>query len=99
MGSRWASAPSGWPGPGLTWLVLTVFFDPFVVLDVMKSMKEALDLFGLSPYLMAQPNGYRCPDAGTFGWCQIPEFPFAVEPRQITRWEARKWAREAYNIG
>merc|ERR1719343_1621051 len=74
-------------------------FDPFVVLDVMKTMKEALDLFGLSPYLMAQPNGYRCPDAGTFGWCQIPEFPFAVEPRQITRWEARKWAREAYNIG
>jgi len=74
-------------------------FDPFVILDVMKTMKEALDLFGLSPYLMAQPNGYRCPDAGTFGWCQIPEFPFAVEPRQITRWEARKWAREAYNIG
>lgn len=74
-------------------------FDPFVILDVMRTMKEALDLFGLSPYLMAQPNGYRCPDAGTFGWCQIPEFPFAVEPRQITRWEARKWAREAYNIG
>merc|ERR1712183_210702 len=36
-------------------------FDPFVILDVMKSMKEALDLFGLSPYLMAQPNGYRSP--------------------------------------
>merc|ERR1711923_492370 len=73
-------------------------FDPFSILDVMRDMKEALKLFNLSPYLMAQPNGYRCPDGGTFGWCQIPEFPFAVEPRQITRWEARKWAREAYNI-
>merc|ERR1712079_357465 len=74
-------------------------FDPFSILDVMRDMKEALKLFNLSPYLMAQPNGYRCPDGGTFGWVQIPEFPFAVEPRQITRWEARKWAREAYNIG
>jgi len=74
-------------------------FDPFSTLDVMRDMKETLRLFNLKPYLMAQPNGYRCPDGGTFGWCQLPEFPFAVEPRQITRWEARKWAREAYNIG
>jgi len=74
-------------------------FDIFCVMDMMKDMKEALDADGLSPYLMAQPNGYRSPDGGPFGWVQIPEFPFAVEPRQITRWEARKWAREAYNIG
>jgi len=74
-------------------------FDPFVTLDVMKKMKDALDIFGLKPYLMAQPNGYRCPDAGSFGWCEVDEFPFAVEPRQITRWEARKWARQAYNLG
>lgn len=74
-------------------------FDPFSTLDVMRDMKETLRLFNLKPYLMAQPNGYRCPDGGTFGWVQLPEFPFAVEPRQITRWEARKWAREAYNIG
>merc|ERR1711973_299204 len=74
-------------------------FDPFSTLDVMRDMKETLRLFNLKPYLMAQPNGYRCPDGGTFGWVHLPEFPFAVEPRQITRWEARKWAREAYNIG
>lgn len=74
-------------------------FDPFVILDVMKKMKEALDLFDLKPYLMAQPNGYRCPDGGSFGWVEIDEFPFAVEPRQITRWEARKWARQAYELG
>jgi len=29
---------------------------------------------------------------------EIPEFPFSVEPRQITRSEARKWAREAFNL-
>ena len=53
--------------------------------------------------------------AAVVGWCevsaaalarphgiltaQIPEFPFAMEPRQITRWEARKWARAAYELG
>ena len=56
-------------------------------------------MFGLSPYLMAQPNGYRCPDGGSFGWVEVTEFPYAMEPRQITRWEARKWARAAYELG
>ena len=62
-------------------------------------MKVALDAFELSPYLMAQPLGYRVPDGGSFGWVEIPEFPFSVEPRQITRWEARRWARQAYELG
>merc|ERR1719445_2679193 len=62
-------------------------------------MKVALDAFELSPYLMAQPLGYRVPDGGSFGWVEIPEFPFCVEPRQITRWEARRWARQAYELG
>merc|ERR1712203_1084066 len=71
-------------------------FDPFVILDVMTNMKKALELFGLSPYLMAQPNGYRTPDAGTFGWVQIPEFPFAVEPRLIT---SELWLRSSWMSG
>merc|ERR1712051_871603 len=62
-------------------------------------MKVALDAFELTPYLMAQPLGYRVPDGGSFGWVEIPEFPFSVEPRQITRWEARKWARQAFELG
>ena len=41
----------------------------------------------------------RVPDGGSFGWVDLPEFPFSVEPRQITRWEARRWAREAFNLG
>merc|ERR1711982_139924 len=66
-------------------------FDPFVCLDIIKSMKVALEAFELDPYLMAQPLGYRVPDGGSFGWVEIPEFPFSVEPQQITRFEARKW--------
>merc|ERR1711913_246740 len=48
---------------------------------------------------MAQPMGWRAPDATSWGHSALPEFPFSLEPRQITRWEARKWAREAYNLG
>merc|ERR1719219_1170530 len=63
-------------------------------------MKAALKEAGLdSTHLMAQPVGWRCPDAGSFGWVEVDEFPFAVEPRQITRWEAGKWARQAYELG
>jgi len=74
-------------------------FDPFICIEVLKSMKVALDAFELSPYLMAQPLGYRVPDGGSFGWVEVPEFPFSVEPRQITRWEARRWARQAFQLG
>merc|ERR1719410_1097943 len=65
----------------------------------MKLMKEALDKEGLSPFLMTQPLGFRTPDVGRYGWITLPEFPFAMEPRQITRWEAAKYAREAYDLG
>jgi len=74
-------------------------FDPFITLDVLEMMKKSLDAFGLKPFLMAQPLGYRTPDAGHYGWIEIPEFPFAIEPRQITRFEAARYAREAYDLG
>ena len=41
-------------------------------------MKVALEAFNLSPYLMTQPNGYRCPDCGAFGWLSLPEFPYGM---------------------
>merc|ERR1712110_945299 len=47
-------------------------FDPFICLEVLKTMKVALDAFELTPYLMAQPLGYRVPDGGSFGWVEIP---------------------------
>jgi len=74
-------------------------FDPNILLEVMSDMKKSLDLFNLKPYLMVQPLGFRCPDGGNYGWVNIPEFPYACEPRQMTRWEARKFARDAYNLG
>ena len=111
-------------------------FDPWINLETVRKMKVALDSFNQHPYLMAQPNAYRCPDCGPFGWLSLPEFPYgknykqnfyssscftrgkqlfisrgnkinflkldnisAIEPRQITRFEAKQWARDAYNLG
>ena len=75
-------------------------FDPPVCLTVMARMKAALKEAGLaSTHLMAQPVGWRVPEGSSWGSPALPEFPFSMEPRQITRWEARKWAREAYNLG
>lgn len=78
---------------------LNCLFDPFILLETMALMKQALEEQDLHPYLMCQPLGYRLPDGGNYGWCNVPEFPYACEPRQITRWDARKWARAAYDLG
>ena len=78
---------------------LNCLFDPFIMLDVMKTMKEALDKEGLKPFLMCQPLGYKTPDAGNMGWIDLPEFPYATEPRHLTRIEAMTYAREAYDLG
>jgi len=78
---------------------INCLFDPFICLETMRMMKAALDAEGLTPFLMIQPLGFRTPDAGRFGWITLPEFPFSMEPRQITRWEAARFAREAYDLG
>jgi betaine-homocysteine S-methyltransferase len=78
---------------------INCLYDPFVILESMKVMKEALDNEGLKPHLMCQPLGFRVPDAGHFGWLDVPEYPYALEPRQITRIEAAKYARAAYDLG
>ena len=36
---------------------LNCLFDPFIMLDCLKVMKQALDDQGLKPYLMSQPLG------------------------------------------
>jgi len=74
-------------------------FDPFVSLAAMKRMKEGLDAAGLKPFLMCQPLAYHTPDASKQGFIDLPEFPFALEPRLLTRWEMQKYAREAYEMG
>ena len=54
-------------------------FDPFCCLETLKLMKAALDEAGLSPYLMAQPLGYRTPDVARYGWITLPEFPYGTQ--------------------
>jgi len=74
-------------------------FDPFVSLKCVKKMKAGLVAAGLNPYLFLQPIAYNTPDAGKQGIIDLPEFPFALEPRIMTRFEIHKFAREAYELG
>ena len=64
---------------------LNCLFDPFIQLDCMRVMKKGLEKANLKPFLMCQPLGFRTPDAGHFGWLTLPEYPYACEPRQLTR--------------
>jgi len=74
-------------------------FDPFITLETMKVMKAGLKDASLTAHLMCQPLGYRTPDGGSYGWIELPEYPYAVEPRTVTRFEAAKYARQAYDLG
>merc|ERR1719369_2305580 len=74
-------------------------FDPFINLTVLKMMKERLDKERISTFLMSQPLGFLTPDGGKYGYADLPDFPYALEPRVLTRWEVRRWAREAYQVG
>ena len=54
-------------------------FDPDTSLQTIGLMKQGLEDAGLGrTYLMAQPVGYRCPDAvhAKDGYHVLPEFPF-----------------------
>ena len=53
-------------------------FDPFLCLETVRQMKEALDSAGLKPFLMAQPLGYKTPDTGSYGWITLPDYPFGM---------------------
>ncbi|XP_069950517.1 betaine--homocysteine S-methyltransferase 1 isoform X2 [Cherax quadricarinatus] len=74
-------------------------FDPFVCLDALRKMKAALDAAGLKVHLISQPLAFHTPDAHKQGFIDLPEFPFALEPRICTRWDMHKYAREAYKLG
>ena len=65
----------------------------------MKVALEEADLLSRPTYLMCQPLGYSTPDAGKQGFIDLPEFPFALEPRILTRWEMHRYAREAWELG
>ncbi|XP_077981780.1 betaine--homocysteine S-methyltransferase 1-like [Glandiceps talaboti] len=74
-------------------------FGPTESLAAILKMRDALRETGLKPHLMIQPLGYRTPDASRQGFIDLPEFPFALEPRVCTRWEIQDYARQAYCMG
>jgi len=74
-------------------------FDPFVSLEALRKMKGGLDAAGLQPYLMCQPLAYFTPDAGKQGFIDLPDFPFGLESRILTRWDMHRYARESWELG
>ncbi|XP_066917958.1 betaine--homocysteine S-methyltransferase 1-like [Clytia hemisphaerica] len=74
-------------------------YEPSVAVESIRIMKEACEKESLNVHYMTQPCGYRTADAPTLGMTNVPEAPLAMESRQISRWEAQKFAREAYEAG
>lgn len=74
-------------------------FDPQTCIAAVKLMKEGVEKAGLKAHYMVQPLGYMTPDASKQGFIDLPEFPFALEPRILTRWDMHKYARDAYAAG
>lgn len=87
------------PPPGASIVGINCHFDPFTCLEGMRRMKAGLDAAGLKVHLMVQPLAFHTPDASRQGFIDLPEFPFALEPRICTRWDMHRYAREAYEIG
>uniref|UniRef100_I3KAP1 Betaine--homocysteine S-methyltransferase 1 n=1 Tax=Oreochromis niloticus TaxID=8128 RepID=I3KAP1_ORENI len=74
-------------------------FDPMTCVETVKLMKEGVEKAGLKAHYMVQPLAFHTPDCNRQGFIDLPEFPFALEPRILTRWDMHKYAREAYKAG
>uniref|UniRef100_UPI003AAADDCC betaine--homocysteine S-methyltransferase 1-like isoform X4 n=1 Tax=Centroberyx gerrardi TaxID=166262 RepID=UPI003AAADDCC len=74
-------------------------FDPMTCVKAVKMMKEGVEKAGLKAHYMVQPLAYHTPDCSCQGFIDLPEFPFGLEPRILSRWDMHKYAREAYNVG
>lgn len=74
-------------------------FDPFRCIEAVKKMRDAVHAAGLKAHFMVQPLGFWTPDASVQGFIDLPEFPFGLEPRILTRWDMARYAREAYDAG
>eukprot|EP00794_Sanderia_malayensis_P015198 gene15198-16767_t len=79
---------------------LNCCFDHELILKGLKEMKRSLQEAGFGKkHLICQPIGLWTPDATKDGYLGLPEFPFATEPRQVTRFDVAKYARDAYEAG
>ena len=56
---------------------------------------------GLSTFLMTQPCGFHCREVANEkrGFYTLPEYPYALEPRTLTRLDAYDYARRAFDAG
>merc|ERR1719190_324277 len=90
-------------GTGAQIIGVNCHFGPNETLEAMYQMKLGCEQIGLDVtkdvFLMAQPVIYHTPDAGRQGFIDLPEFPFALEPRVATRWEIQNWTRASYDMG
>src|SRR5205809_5829894 len=66
---------------------------PEHMLGLMEEMRKAV-----SGYLACQPVAYRTPKAKP-DFTSLPEFPLALDPRQLTRQEMGEYALRAREIG
>ncbi|XP_012684011.2 betaine--homocysteine S-methyltransferase 1-like [Clupea harengus] len=73
--------------------------DPLICVRTVKLMKNGLEAAKLKAHLMVQPLGFHTPECNHTGYLSLPEFPFALETRAMTRWDMQKYAREAYKAG
>uniref|UniRef100_A0A7N6ALJ8 Hcy-binding domain-containing protein n=1 Tax=Anabas testudineus TaxID=64144 RepID=A0A7N6ALJ8_ANATE len=87
------------PEAGAQIVGVNCHFDPVTCVKTVKLMKEGVEKAGLKAHFMSQPLAYHTPDCNCQGFIDLPEFPFSLEPRILTRWDMQKYAREAYNAG
>ncbi|XP_064603301.1 betaine--homocysteine S-methyltransferase 1-like [Liolophura sinensis] len=76
-------------------------FDPNTSIKTLKLMKQRLDEEGMDVFLMAQPLGFHFPEMENDkdGYINHRSCPFSLEHRLISRWDAAKFAREAFELG
>jgi len=74
-------------------------FDPMTCVEAVRLMKEGVEAAGLKAHYMVQPLAYHTPDCNCQGFIDLPEFPFGLEPRILTRWDMQHYARKAYEVG
>jgi betaine-homocysteine S-methyltransferase len=67
---------------------------PEHMLPLAREMREAVP----DAYVAAQPVGYRTP-AEKPDFTSLPQFPYGLDPLQLTRGDFAEYAREALNLG
>jgi betaine-homocysteine S-methyltransferase len=67
---------------------------PEHMLPLAREMREAVP----DTFIATQPVGYRTPAAKP-DFTSLPEFPYGLDPLQLTRGDFAEYAREALNLG